>query len=248
MNSATQMTPHLKYGQVKMGHNKNKGCSTGIIEMKDMYFYLDAVRMMISADVVSNDTLGSFKDWLKTYLDWLLDSPQGKGECLAINNHGTCYDLQVASIASFLDEKSVLFETLARAQSRIFQQFAPDGSQPDELKRKTTAHYCCFNFQSWLSLAEIASRWNVDFWTYEASNGASLIKGARWLLFYRGKEWPYQQIDEFDIERFYPIWFVVSASTVDLPTARSCPDSKYKVKSVFFPHDGIRPFWNLGIS
>lgn len=247
-NSVTQMTPHLKYGQVKMGHNKNKGSSTGIIEMKDMYFYLDAVRMMTSAGVVPNDTLGSFKDWLKTYLDWLLDSPQGKGECRAINNHGTCYDLQVASIASFLDEKSVLFETLARAQSRISQQFAPDGSQPDELKRKTTAHYCCFNFQSWLNLAELASRWNVDFWTYEASNGASLVKGARWLLSYMGKEWPYQQIDEFDIERFYPIWFVVSASTVDMPEVKSCPNSKYKVKSVFFPHDGIRPFWNIGIS
>lgn len=248
VNSVTQMTPHLKYGQVKMGHNKNKGSSTGIIEMKDMYFYLDAVRMMTSAGVISNDTLGSFKDWLKTYLGWLLDSPQGKGECRAINNHGTCYDLQVVSIASFLDEKSVLFETLARAQSRISQQFAPDGSQPDELKRKTTAHYCGFNFQSWLNLAEIASRWNVDFWTYEASNDASLVKGARWLLSYMGKEWPYQQIDEFDIERFYPIWFVVSACTVDLPEARSCPVSKYKVKSVFFPHDGIRPFWNLGIS
>lgn len=247
VNSATQMTPHLKYGQVKMGHNKNKGSSTGVIEMKDMYFYLDAVRMMTSAGVVSNDTLGSFKDWLKTYLDWLLDCPQGKGECRAINNHGTCYDLQVASIASFLDEKSVLFETLARAQSRISQQFAPDGSQPDELKRKTTAHYCFFNFQSWLNLAEIASLWNVDFWTYEASNGASLVKGARWLMSHMGKEWPYQQIDEFNIERFYPIWFVVSARTMDLPEVRRCPDSKYKVKPKFFPHDGIRPFWNLGI-
>lgn len=66
---------------------------------------------------------------------------------MAKNNHGTYYDLQVASISSFLGESTTLFETLARAQSRISQQFAPDGSQQVELKRRTSAHYCCFNFQ-----------------------------------------------------------------------------------------------------
>ncbi len=242
----TRMTPHLKYGQVRMGHNKNIGSSTGIIEMKDMYYYLDAVRMMTAAGVVSSDDLGSFKDWLKTYLDWLLYSPQGRVECGSANNHGACYDLQVSSIASFLNDKSVLFETLARAQSRISQQFAPDGSQPDELKRKTTAHYCLFNFQSWLNLAEIASRYNTDFWSYEAPNGASLIKGAQWLLGHMGKKWPYQQIDDFDAERFYPIWFAVSAVSINPLGVTNLPDSKYKVKPRFFPHDGIRPFWNLG--
>jgi hypothetical protein len=178
----------------------------------------------------------------------LLTSPQGKKERLAINNHGTCYDLQVASIAAFLNEESVLFETLARAQARISQQFAADGSQPNELKRKTTAHYCLFNFQSWINLAEIASRYNTDFWSYESSNGTSLRIGAQWLTDHMGKKWPYEQIDDFDSERFIPIFFATNAAPVNPIASNNVPDSKYKAKPIFFPHDGIRPFWNIGMN
>ena len=142
------MTPHLEYGQVRMGHNSNRGNSYGVIEMKDMYFYLDAVRLLREAGVLSGSVLAGFNAWLGNYLDWLLTSSQGRGERVALNNHGTCYDLQVAAIAAFLDNKSVVYDALLRAISRIAQQFAPDGSQPEELTRSTTAHYCCFNFQS----------------------------------------------------------------------------------------------------
>ena len=37
------MTPHLSYAQVRMGHDGNAGSKSGIIEMKDLYYYLDAV-------------------------------------------------------------------------------------------------------------------------------------------------------------------------------------------------------------
>lgn len=246
MDPATRMNPHMKYAQVIMGHNNNMGASFGIIEMKDMYYYLDAVRLLTLAGAVKEDSLQIFKEWLSAYLKWLLDSPQGQKERKAANNHGTYYDLQVAAIASFLDEKDILFDTLIRAQSRIAQQFAPDGSQPEELRRTTTAHYCCFNFQGWINLAVIASRWGTDLWSYKASNGASLIKGAQWLLSHAGKDWPYKQIDEFDPERFLPIWFTIPKSDIEFETPAYFPDSKYNAKPIYFPHDGIRPYWNLG--
>jgi hypothetical protein len=130
--------------------------------------------------------------------------------------------------------------------SRIAQQFAPDGSQPEELSRTATAHYCCFNFQSWINLGELAGRWNVDFWSYRSAKATSLAQGARWLAAHIGKPWPYQQIDSFDGERFLPILFTIPPGIVDRPAAEGLPAGKYDVKPCFFAHDGIRPFWNLG--
>lgn len=241
----TRMNPHLKYGQVRTGHNNNQGAPTGLIEMKDMYYYLDAARILESAGTLDEGTLSGFRGWLEQYLEWLLTSKQGRGERSAVNNHGTCYDLQVAAIASYLGNEELVYTTLMRAQARIGQQFTSDGKQPDELKRTTTAHYCSFNFQGWINLAELASRWGVDLWSHEADNGASLAQGARWLLSHMGKRWPYEQIDEFDAARFQPIWFAANEHVDHLPPNPEGA-SLYSVKPVFFPHDGIRPFWNLG--
>lgn len=247
VNETTRMNPHLKYSQVRMGHNDNMGTNHGIIEMKDMYYYLDAVRLLRQS--IDNKVLNLFTGWLSNYMEWLIESSQGKKECKAKNNHGTYYDLQVAAIASFMGETNVLYDTLIRSQTRISQQFLPDGSQPEELNRTNTAHYCCFNFQGWLNLAALASKWGVDLWSYKAKNGASLISGAKWLLSHMGKQWPYRQMEEFDYERFYPIWFGVNTSVsfdFVITKADQLLDSYYKIKPLFYPHDGIKPYWNLG--
>lgn len=70
------------------------------------------------------------------------------------------------------------------------------------------------------------------------------MQGARWLLSHMGRKWPYQQIDEFDTARFQPIWHAAKEHVDDLPP-NADGASLYSVKPVFFPHDGIRPFWNL---
>ncbi|KCZ87584.1 family 2 glycosyl transferase [Hyphomonas johnsonii MHS-2] len=249
VNPETRMNPHLKYGQVRLGHNMDLGAPTGLIEMKDIYFYLDAVRLVKQAGAVSEKVSGAFDEWLEVYLDWLLMSDQGKAERRAINNHGTCYDLQIGAIAAYLDDQDVLFETLARANTRIATQFAPDGSQPDELKRKTTAHYCCFNMQSWINLANLGEQWGVDLWAHKAPNGASLGKGAQWLLEHMGKPWPFEQIDAFNPDRFLPIWFA-ALPHLEAPERIITPPQRtpFNAEPVFFPHDGIRPFWSLGMS
>lgn len=249
IDPGTRMNPHLKYGQVRMGHNKNQGAPTGLIEMKDFYFYLDAARLLHEDGALSDGDIDGFKAWLEPYLKWLLTSPQGAAERRAINNHGTCYDLQVGAIAAFLGDTEILYETLARANSRIAEQFDAKGRQPDELKRTTTAHYCCFNFQSWINLTRLAERWGVDLWDYEGPGGRGLKQGARWLLSHMGQPWPYEQIDAFDAERFLPIWFAAREVGVDgLPDLPEGVSAPLDVKPVFFPHDGIRPYWNLDVT
>lgn len=240
LDEATRMTPHLIYAQVRIGWDRNKGLGAGIIEMKDLYYFLDAVRLLQANEALNNAEIESLRQWFREYLEWLLKDEQGRRERTRRNNHGTYYDLQVAAIAAWLGEVIVLRNALRDARLRVSQQFEPDGRQPEEMKRTITAHYCCFNLQGWVHLAELADRTlGVDLWSGD-SEGRSLRKAVEWTLQYRGKEWPFPQVEPFDAERFVPLQhayerrFGVHAG-IDFE----------QVKPVFHPHDGIRPFWQL---
>ncbi|MCE9662538.1 alginate lyase family protein [Halomonas sp. M5N1S17] len=246
LNSDTAMAPHLDYAQVRKGWNKNRGSSSGIIEAKDFYYFLDAVRLLEQRGKLAQSESSAFREWLAKYLHWLRTSPQGVKERASQNNHGTYYDLQVGAIAAFLGEDTLLRHTLRDSRFRIVQQFAADGSQPEELKRTTTAHYCCFNLQGWIHLAQLADSCGEDLWSFEGPQGQSLCRAMEWLLPHIDKEWPFQQIDKFDSERFYPIYFAYHSH---YGTMSGLQNSKIPgpedVKPLFFPHDGIRPFWQL---
>ena len=247
LDPETAMSPHLEYAQVRKGWNRNRGSSSGLIEAKDFYYFLDAVRLLEQRDALGASESSAFREWLSQYLHWLQTSPQGVKERSSLNNHGTYYDLQVGAIAAFLGEDKLLRHTLLDSRFRIVQQFAADGSQPEELKRTTTAHYCCFNLQGWIHLAQLAESCGEDLWGFEGPQGQSIRKAMEWLLPFMGKAWPYQQIDEFDMDRFYPIYHAYREHYGVPPGLENIevPD-KMAIKPLFFPHDGIRPFWQLG--
>jgi len=244
----TAMNPNLNYAQVRMGHNNNLGSNSGLIEMKDLYFFLDAVTILQNNSFISGEEQAGLKKWFEKYLHWLRTSPQGVKERSSGNNHGLYYDLQVASIAAFLGEALLIRDTLRDSRFRILEHFAPDGSQPQELKRTTTAHYCCFNLQGWIHLAQLAESCGEDLWGFEGEDGRGIKKAIHWLLQHMGRDWPYEQIDEFDHERFYPIYYACQAKyglpgeLQNLNVPEPCA-----IKPLFFPHDGIRPFWQLGL-
>jgi hypothetical protein len=240
------MNPHLKYAQVRRRHNRNQGSNYGIIEMKDLYYFLDAVRVLSAEDYLSDPETDAFRTWLRSYLEWLTSSSQGRKERASVNNHGTYYDLQVASIAAYLGDYLLLRDTLRDSRFRIIEQIDAQGVQVNEMDRTTTAHYCCFNLQGWVHLARLAESIREDLWGFNGPEGQSLKKACEWLLPYIGQAWPYEQIDEFDSDRFQPILFAYRerfGAPVGVKS-QSGPD-RNAVKPVFHPHDGIRPFWQL---
>jgi hypothetical protein len=244
----TAMTPHLEYAQVRRGHNGNKGNSSGIIEMKDLYYFLDAVRLLQSTGWLSETEQGGIQEWFGRYLHWLLTSPQGRRERAEPNNHGTYYDLQVTAIAAFLGESRLVRETLRDSRARMLQQIDVTGVQPREMSRPNTAHYCCFNLQGWIHLAQLAAACGEDLWSYQSSDGRGIRRATQWLLNHAGKRWPYSQIEAFDRERFYPIYHTCAAHYGELPgTKTAAIPSANDVKPIFHPHDGIMPFWQLCI-
>lgn len=248
LSPETAMNPNLNYSQVRMGHNRNMGNSSGIIEMKDLYFFLDAVRILQNDGFLSTHEQDSLKKWFTKYLYWLQTRPQGQKERSTANNHGLYFDLQVASIAAFLGETLVLRDTLRDSHFRILQHFDAQGYQPHEMKRTITAHYCCFNLQGWIHLAQLAEAVGEDLWCFEGQDGQGIKAGMHWLLSHLGQTWPYEQIETFDYQRFYPIYYACRAK-YGLPSeieerAAHIPVPA-DIKPLFYPHDGIRPFWQL---
>jgi hypothetical protein len=254
LEPATKMNPHLRFSQVRPGHNEGEGAHTGIIEFKDVYYFLDALRLLHRADKLDAADVEKLVGWFGEYLSWLLESPQGKQESLAPNNHGTLYDLQVAAIAAYVGDFETLARTMRRSHERLLAQVAFDGSQPEELQRTITAHYSCFNLHSWINLADLDSACGSDLWSRVGIDGRGLYRSLHWLLSNSAQEyrsWPHQQVKEFDWSRRVPLAFAaIDGYRLDeqtltgwgLPSGnglRSC------LNPVYYPHDGIAPFWCL---
>ncbi len=243
----TRMAPHLRFAQVRRGHNNEEGMATGLIEMKDIYFFLDAVGMVARSGALNNDETAAFEAWLQEYASWLAKSKQAKSEMRKVNNHGTMFDVHVAAVALSLGDAPTLVATLRRAQERILQQFAPDGSQPHELERANTRHYCCFNLQGWTILSQLLSSCGYDLWNYTTRDGRGVRRAMEWLFDSLGTEnWPYPDEGTFDRQRLGPLvrhykrHYDESDAYSDLSAELAPP------KLLFHPHDAIAPYWMLG--
>lgn len=246
LSEDSKMNPHLQYAQANLNNTSSVSGKSGLIEMKDLYYMLDAVRLLEQSGTIADIDTIELRDWLTDYLDWLLTSDQGVAERKSRNNHGTCYDLQVASIAAYLGDEALLNATLRTSRERLMTQFDPDGTQPLEMARTQTAHYCCFNLQSWINLATLADRCGDDLWQIKGQEGQGLTAAFNWVLPYLAKaDWPYKQIERFDRDRFLPLFFAAR----DLCEGSSDKDGAKpeQAKPLFFPHFGIKPFWTLGI-
>lgn len=242
VDAATRMNPHLRYAQVRRGRNWNRGLPAGIIELKDLYYFLDAVRLLRAGGALPEATVAGLESWLRAYLSWLETSDQGRRERGSLNNHGTYFDLQTAAILAYLGEREKLRRVLVRAQTRLASQIADDGSQPEEMKRSTTAHYVFFNLQGWLNLLRLGKRTGLLNPDFTSGPWARLATAVDWALKQDIAHWPYTQIDAFDTQRAMPL--AVHAAALGLPVAQQAAKG---VKPVFHPHDGIPPFWALAV-
>lgn len=255
INPETAMNPNLNYSQVVMGKNGNKGTPSGLIETKDFYFFLDAVRLVKLSEYWTAEDDRVMNAWCQEFIKWLSTSEQGIKELHAKNNHGNAYDLQIYALLSFVGDIDGMYEALIRSLSRIKSHVDPDGSQPHELKRTTTQHYTAFNLHLWLSLSTIIENSaGISLVTskqvYNNQKQSALISAADWVLVNAKKQyWPYKQIDKFDRSRYDHIYHNLSKQ---LPLFREkfasfCKSFEHS-KEIFFPHDGIAPYWKLAIT
>jgi hypothetical protein len=97
LDEATQMNPHLRYGQAVPG--KKEGRGAGIIDTRYFIRALDSVALLQQTGAWTEKDHAALIAWMHEYLEWLQQDPMGQDEASEQNNHGTWYDAQVAAIA-----------------------------------------------------------------------------------------------------------------------------------------------------
>jgi hypothetical protein len=201
LDPETRMNPNLDHAQFVKGENTGRG--TGIIESNRFLNVIDAVGLLRSMgeSVWSADDQSKVEDWFRAYLKWMQESPNGKAEAAATNNHGTWYDVQVATYMLFVGDEAGARQVIEAAKSkRIAAQIQPDGQMPRELARTKSWGYSCFNLKALTQLADLGQRVDVDLWNYHTADGRSIRAALDFHFpFATGqKSWSHQQISRFD--------------------------------------------------
>ena len=202
---ATKMNPNLTYAQAIPGRSSGRGA--GIIETHNLPELLDAVAMLNRSKNWDPSNRRASQDWFQAYLVWLLESREGQAEAKAHNNHGSWYDVQVASYALHIGQNELAKKVLSEFPTRrIAKQIEPDGRQLLELQRSQAWNYSLFNLEALFDAASIADKLGMDLWNYETPDKRGMRKALDWLLpFAVGeKKWSYQQISTWQPEKLAP--------------------------------------------
>ena len=216
LDDATKMNPNLNYGQAVPGINSGRGI--GIIETIALTGIADAAGLLEGSPSWSAANNTALKQWYALYLQWLLESKNGKEEHAAKNNHGTWYYAQAIDFALFTGNKSKAAELVNESRKRLDSQLTAEGSQPLELERTNGLGYSTMNLHGWFTVATLAEKTGIDMWNYKTGKGVGLRTAFDWLLPYATAEkpWTYQQISKYNGKsEFYPLLLQAAAGFKD---------------------------------
>jgi hypothetical protein len=208
LDQTTRMNPHLNYAQAIPGICE--GRDIGIIDTSTRFpGLLDAIGILRSSGEMPSSTFDGLMAWMNEYLDWLLDSPNGRGEASQKNNHGTWHDAQIVALALFTGRGDLAVAVCEAAkEKRVSVQIEPDGSQPMELDRTCSLLYTVMNTKGMLDLGILSRNVGVDLLGYATPDGRGIRKTIDWLIPYAvgEKAWAWKQITDFDQGNFFEVF------------------------------------------
>uniref|UniRef100_A0A8J9X2D6 Alginate lyase domain-containing protein n=1 Tax=Phaeodactylum tricornutum TaxID=2850 RepID=A0A8J9X2D6_PHATR len=267
ISDVTRMKPHLKYSRVERNKDGELFASaSGLMEMKDLYFFLDAIKIVEKSGVLSKSECSSLRQWFADYLEWLTNSEQGLSEIAAINHHGLYYDIQVAPLALYVGNVSLAVSRMHRSLSRLQRHVnVKTGALSHELNDTNCELLLSFTLQGWVTMARMSETIGLDYWNQYQSNASKESLLCRAMSFanpyLRRREKCSGDIHDDDITRWWPLLFASSQHCPNLKTGHQSrevsswipnklrnPDlDRFKMPHLYKHSYGIAPFWNLGI-
>ncbi len=212
IDTATRMNPNLNFGQYIPGINDGRGI--GIIETVGLTNIPDALAMMQQSKYLTANFVTGIKQWFNQYIEWLINSKNGKEERSQINNHGTYYDMQLADFALFIGDKALAQKVIKEQTiARIDQQLTVDGAQPLELVRTKSWGYSIMNLVGWCKLAVIADKISIDLWNTTTVDGKGIRRMFEWFTPHvlKEKTWKYEQIEPFSYDNILTIYSLANS-------------------------------------
>ncbi|HEV7511648.1 MAG TPA: alginate lyase family protein [Candidatus Acidoferrum sp.] len=206
LDSATRMNPNLQYAQFIPGVNTGRGI--GLIETRGLTSVVDAIGLLAGSKALTENDRRGLQGWFGKFLQWMLESKNGHDEAAAKNNHGSYYDVQVASFALFVGKRELAVQVLQDArEKRIAAQVEPDGRQPLELARTKAWSYSLMNLDGLMSLATLGERTGVDLWNFQTSDGRGVRKALEFLMpaALGEQKWQYPEIGGVKPETLFPL-------------------------------------------
>src|SRR5713226_7384427 len=206
LDPATRMNPNLQYAQFIPGVNTGRGI--GLIETRGLTQVVDSICLLQGSKALTLADLHGLQDWFGKFLQWMLDSKNGRDEAAAKNNHGTYYDLHGVAFALFVGKDELAKQVLQAArQKRMATQIEPDGRQPLELARTKAWSYSVGNLDGLMLLATLGERGKVEHWNFQTHDGRSIRKALEFLMpiALGESKWQYQELGGLRPQTLFPL-------------------------------------------
>ena len=205
IDKKTRMNANLNYAGYIPG--KTEGGKSGIIDTHRMPYLIDALVLLKSSATWSKRDQQEIEKWIEEYFTWLTTAKNGIAEGNSKNNHGTWYDVQVLSMALFLNKTEFAHKIAIEAKAkRVIAEIEPTGEQPMELKRTNSWGYSNFNLLALFELSLLAEHTGENLWQFE-QEGRSIRKALDYVLSFAKDTtaWKNRQISGFRMTDIYPL-------------------------------------------
>ena len=194
IDTATLMNPHLLYAQAIKGRFTGRGI--GIIDMIQMIEVAQSLMVLEKSKSAKPAEFIQFRAWFEKYLNWVTHHKYGIDEMNALNNHGTCWTMQVAGFARFTKNDSLLDVCRQRYTTlHLPGQMAMDGSFPKELARTKPYGYSLFNLDAMVMLCQLLSDKQNNLWAFSLEDKRTIQQGIAFMYPFVAdkKKWTFKQ-------------------------------------------------------